>query len=91
MQQAEINTGKKLIDLPPINADLMQIWHIFMDFSMARQASQAGLQPMQWTEFEAFGRMRGLTMSKDLVRIIRKLEQILLKFATEQMKKAMST
>ena len=59
-----------------------------MDVSMGRQASQAGLQPLLWSELEAFGRLRGIKMSRELVRLFRKLEQILLRFTAEQLKKA---
>lgn len=55
---------------------------------MGRQASQAGLQPLLWSELEAFGRLRGIKMSRELVRLFRKLEQILLRFSAEQLKKA---
>ena len=61
-----------------------------MDVSMGRQVSQAGMQPLLWSELESFGRLRGLRMTRELVQVIRKLEQVLLRFSAEQLKKAIA-
>lgn len=91
LRQAEISTGKKLMNLPPLEPHLLQVWHLFMDASAGRQSSQAGLQPLAWVELEAFGRLRGVKMSRELVYLFRRLEQVLLRFSTEQMKKAIQS
>lgn len=89
LRAAEQQTGKRLTNLPHLEPHLLQVWHLFMDISMGRQISQAGLQPILWSEFEAFGRLRGVPMTPALVFLFRRLEQVLLRFSAEQMKKSL--
>ncbi len=89
LQAAERTTGKRLMELPHLEAHLLKVWHLFMDLSMGRQISQAGMQPILWSELEAFGRLRGVEMTPALVFLFRRLESVLLKFSADQMKKSL--
>jgi hypothetical protein len=67
------------LEAPPLPAELAYLFDWFLDASSGRGGGFGGIQPLAWTEIEAWSRLLGLGLTPFEARVLRLLDATLVR------------